>query len=335
MTALSLAASPAAHPGLLTADFGSYLEHSLHNPVTLDLSESSLLEVIDACSTVKSKFHPHFRENVRGLVFNLKQVEAQYGVELKPVQVTDIFYGYFIAFCESRGLKTSSIKTMCCYLRSVLSWGAKYNATVSPTFTDFSIRRTYNHEIALTADEVSGISYFDIDRFYAGRRKDFRETMHRVRDMFVLSCNLFQRHSDSVRIEPSCFDRNIFTITQQKTGAVAVVNIDRYSIDARTTYRILDQYNYHAPYKAGIGNYNWYLHEQMKDIGFTEPVRREECIRGNMVVSSVPKWKEITSHTARRTATTIAVMRGHNVNEIRRCTGHSDLSGLGRYIRDD
>lgn len=101
---------------------------------------------------------------------------------------------------------------------------------------------------------MSRIAYFDVDRFYADRRKDYRETMRRVRDMFVLSCNLFQRHSDMVRIEKSCFDRNIFRITQQKTGNQAVVDINKYAVDAKTTYRILERYNYEAPYKATIGN---------------------------------------------------------------------------------
>lgn len=326
---------PLTYHSPLNSDFRTYLKQSLTNPVTLDLSHKNLLDVIEVCSKVKTNFHPHFRANVSSLIFNLRMIENEYGAHLKPAQVTDIFYGYFIAFCENRGLKISTIKTMCSQLRAILSWAAKYNATVSPTYTDFNIRQPQSNEIALTADEVSRITYFDIDRFYSDRRADFRETMHRVRDMFVLSCNLFQRHSDCVRITPSCFNRNIFTIIQQKTGAIATVDIDRYAIDAKTTYRILEKYGYKAPYIATIGNYNWYLHRLMKDIGFTEPIKKEEYIRGNMVVKNIPKWQAITSHTARRTAVTIGVMRGHNIHALRKCTGHHDLSVFGKYIKDE
>lgn len=56
--------------------------------------------------------------------------------------------------------------------------------------------------------------------------------------MFV-SCNLGQRFSDMIRIDKSCFDRNIFTIFQQKTGNKARVDIDKMSIDKKTTYYIL------------------------------------------------------------------------------------------------
>ena len=335
MSALSLAAFPAAHPGLITADFRSYLEHSENQPTALDLRNSSLLEVIDACAQVKTRFHPQFRHNVGCLRHNLIEIQREYGVILKPIQVTDIFYGYFLSFCEARSLRNSTIKTMCSQLRSILCWAAKYNAQVSATYTDFHIRRSESQEIALTADEVSRISYFDIDRFYAGRRSDLRDNLRRVRDHFVLSCNLFQRYGDMRRISPECFDRNIFSITQQKTGTVAVVDIDLYAIDAKTTYRILEHYGYRAPYQSNISNYNHYLHTLMRDIGFTEPVRKEEIIRGELVVSSVPKWKEITSHTARRTAISVGVLRGKNVHALRKCSGHTDLSKFSRYIKDE
>lgn len=335
MTALSFAAHTAAQPLTENAGFREYLENSLRDPFTINLQDCSLMEVIYACIKSKSKIHPHYRESLGSLIHNLKALESRYHIKLKPVQVTDVFWGYFIADCQERGLRSSTINTLCSQLRSILNWAVKYNAMVSPTYSDFCAPRAKNQEIALTADEVSRITYFDIDRFYANRRADYRATMHKVRDLFVLSCNLYQRHSDMVRIEPSCFDRNIFRITQQKTGNLAEVNIDRYTIDAKTTYRILEKYNYEAPYKATIGNYNNYLHTLMRDIGLDEPVRREERRNGKLVVENLPKWKLISSHTARRTAITINVLRGHNIHAIKRCSGHTDLRIFDNYVRDE
>ena len=317
------------------ADFRSYLEQSLRNPFTLDLKDCSLLEIIYAAARAKSKLHPGYMSSISGLLYNIRTLEEEYRVTLQSLQVTDIFWGYFVAFCQSRGLKASTIGTMCNQLRSILNWAVKYNAKVSPTYTDIKIPKAHNTEIALTADEVSRIAYFDIDRFYADRRADLRKTMHKVRDHFVLSCSLFQRYSDMVRIEPSCFERNIFRITQQKTGNLAVVNIDKFAVDAKTTYRILEKYGYKAPYTSTIGNYNYYLHILMRDIGFDELVRVEERINGKLVVQNIPKWKMIASHTARRTATTINILRGHNIHAIKRCTGHTDLRSLDHYVRDE
>lgn len=317
------------------ADFKYYLEQSLRNPFTIDLKERTLIEVILACVKAKSKLRPMYSKNLSGLLYNLRALEKECRVTLMPVQVTDIFWGFFISFCQSRGLKLTSIETMCNQLRSILSWAVKYNAKVSPTFTDIGMPKAKVATIALSADEVSHIAHFDIDRFYSGRRKDFRETMKRVRDMFVLSCNLGQRHSDLVRIDASCFNRNIFSIVQQKTGNRAVVDIDKYAIDAKTTYRILERYNYEAPYKSGIGNYNDRIHLLLRDVGISDMVRTEERVDGKLVVEAVPKWKLCSSHTGRRTFSTINVVRGANIHELKRATGHSDLRSLEGYIRDE
>lgn len=317
------------------ADFRAYLENSLRDPFSLNLHDCSLMEVIRICVNAKSKARPKYKVNVSSLMWNLSLLESQFHVTLATTQITDIFWGYFISFCQDRGMKSSSIRTMCGQLRSILNWAVKYNASVSPTYLDINFPKVSNQKIALTSDEVSRIAYFDIDRFYANRRADYRETMHRVRDMFVLSCNLFQRHSDMIRIDETCFERNIFSITQQKTGNRAVVNIDLYAVDAKTTYRILERYNYKPPYVATIGNYNRYLHDLMKDIGFVEDVRLDERIDGKLVTTVVPKWKLISSHTARRTAITINVLRGHNIHALKRCSGHTDLRVFDEYVRDE
>ena len=317
------------------ADFKNYLENSLRNPFIIDLKECSLIEVVLACVKAKSRRHPRYGQYIGSLLYNLRALESEYRVTLRPIQVTDIFWGYFISFCQSRGLKNSSIGTMIHRLKAVLSWASKYNAPVSPTYCEVIPPKSDPKEIALSADDVSRIAYFDVDRFYARRRKDFRDTMRRVRDHFVLSCNLYQRFSDMVRISPECFERNIFRIVQQKTGSVAVVNIDKYAIDAKTTYRILERYGYSAPFTATIGNYNRYLHLLMRDVGFTEPVRVEERIDGRLVVSEIPKWRMISSHTARRTAITIGVLRGHNIHALKRCSGHSNLKCFDAYVRDE
>lgn len=339
MSTLSISAHSRPFPHqqkpMEVAGFKAYLIQSLCSPFVLNLENSTLMEVIKSCISAKTKLHRKYRESLGCLIHNLSALEREYGVTLMPAQVTDIFWDYFIAFAQGRGLRASTIETMCNQLRSVLNWAVKYNAKVSPTYGDFKVPKVHNQEIALSADEISRIAYFDIDRYYSKRRADYRKTMHRIRDMFVLSCSLFQRYSDMVRIEPSCFDRNTFRITQQKTGALAVVNIDKYAIDTKTTYRILEQYGYKAPYTATIGNYNYYLHILMRDIGFDDCIHIEERRNGELVGLNIPKWKMISSHTARRSAITINVLRGHNIHAIKRCSGHSDLRIFDRYIRDE
>ena len=155
--------------------FQNYLENSLRDPFVLNLEGCSLQEVILACAKAKTRLHPNYRENINCLLYNLQTLEHDYRVTLQPIQVTDIFWGYFISFCQGRGLKNSTIGTMCNQLRSILNWAVKYNAKVSPTYADIKIPKARNQEIALSADDVSRITYFDVQRFYANKRRDFRD----------------------------------------------------------------------------------------------------------------------------------------------------------------
>ena len=73
----------------------------------------------------------------------------------------------------------------------------------------------------------------------------------------------------------------------------------------------------------------------MKDIGFDDIVRIEERVNGKLVINNFPKWKLISSHTARRTAVTVNVLRGHNIHTLKKCSGHTDLRMFDNYVRDD
>ena len=85
-------------------DFRAYLEHSLRDPFTINLSGCSLLEVIRACMRAKSRQHPNYPKSLGSLIYNLTLLEEQYRISIQPIQVTDVFWGYFISFPIMAGL---------------------------------------------------------------------------------------------------------------------------------------------------------------------------------------------------------------------------------------
>lgn len=312
------------------ANFLSYLSQSKDSFFSLDLSNSSLIEVIDELVKIKVKMSPNYAKNYSSLRRHLCLLEQQFNCTLYPYQVTDVFWCNFIPFLIGKGLALSSIKTLCSQLRAALDWGARHNARVSPSFDLVKIPPYCRQQIALTPDDVSRIYHFDLTTIK--RRPQHLRKLEQVRDMFVLSCNLGQRFSDMVRIDKSCFDRHIFTILQQKTGTYARVDIDRMCIDRTTTYKILEKYNYQAPLTTDISCYDKYLKELFQYIGFNELIKRETKINGHIEVTHTPKWKLIGSHTARRTFATNNVIRGLKPSEIRRATGHKSESSFEKYI---
>lgn len=312
------------------SDFMEYLNRSKEDAFVLDLSEHSLLEVINEMVKVKSQLSPNCGKQLRSLCKNLGDLENLYGCKIMPHQVTDVFWYNFIPFLINQGLAISSIKTISAQLRSTLSWASRHRAKISTTFDFIKIPSYCHQQIALTADDVSHIYHFDISTMR--KRRQYLRHMDRVRDMFVLSCNLGQRFSDMTRIDETCFDRNIFTIMQQKTGTLARVDIERMSIDRNTTYKILEKYNYKAPITTDISCYNKYLKELLQFIGFEEAIRRQTRVNGIVDVKIHKRWQLISSHTARRTFATINLLRGHKCSEIRRATGHKSESAFEKYI---
>ena len=134
-----------------------------------------------------------------------------------------------------------------------------------------------------------------------------------------------------VRIDKYSFDRNIFTIVQQKTGTKAVVDIDKFCVDKRMVYQILEKYNYTAPLTTDISAYNKYLKYLMEHVGLTDPIKRVTKINGMIKAEYISKHKLIGSHTGRRTFVTINLLRGIPLHEIMRASGHTSYSSFQKY----
>lgn len=350
--------------------FGAFL--TTPQEFVIDLSNCNLIECIEKFVEIRSVRHPKTRRNYTTLLSYLYKIQFRFHTILQPIQITDVFWEHFIAFLLSSGtINISSAKTLCSQLRSALTWSNRHNANVSPTFDLVEIGSYKSEQISLTPDEISHIYHFDLssiktekirnvkipiysesktkrgskrlritgyktlkEKYYVGIRKDRLEKLERTKDALVLSCNLGCRHSDLVRISKENFERNKFKILQQKTGTYAYGDIDKFAIDSVATYNILEKYNYEFPFKSDISVYNKNIHELLKLIGeeFNEEVVLENKVNGEIKEKRVPKWRMIASHTGRRTFVTHNVLKGLNIVEIKKASGHKSLRSFEGYI---
>ena len=74
------------------------------------------------------------------------------------------------------------------------------------------------------------------------------------------------------------------------------------------------------------------LKELMRLCGFSRLVRVSEFQNGERVDRLVPKWQLITTHAARRTFISNALMMGIPPNVVMRWTGHADYDSMKPYI---
>lgn len=320
--------------GIAAIDFGTYLRSDAKHIYTLNLANKSLLECIAERIKQKERLHPSFGKNMSCLKANIRELENEYGCTIMPEHITQIFWeGFHDRLINQKQMSFATVETVSSQLRTTLEWAARYKAELSPDYADFDIPKGHSLLISLTPDDVSRIAHFDINTIH--RNAQHLRTLERVRDQFVLQCNLGQRYSDISRLQPMHFNGNTFSIVQQKTGNKAVVNIDEFALDKKTVYALLKKYHYRSPYPRDISNFNHYLHELMQYVGFTEVLTYEEKRSGKIIQHHKAKWQLITSHTARRTFVTINILRNKNIMKLKKCTGHTTTELFEKYYREE
>ena len=319
--------------GIAAIDFGTYLRSDAKHVYSLNLANKSLLECIDERVKQKERLHPSFGKNMSCLKANIRELENEYGCKIMPEHITQIFWeGFHDRLINQKQMSFATVETVSSQLRTTLEWAARYKAELSPDYADFDIPKGHSFLISLTSDDVSRIAHFDINTIH--RNAQYLRTLERVRDQFVLQCNLGQRYSDISRLQPMHFNGNTFSIVQQKTGNKCFVPINTLSIDSRITFAILEKYGYHAPYTGDINNYNSYLHQLLHHIGedFLEEVHIDNKINGQIPRETKLRYQLISSHSARRSFATINTLRNIPRNKILRATGHSSEKAFVRYI---
>ena len=323
--------------------FRDYLNSSMSNMFALDLTNSTLIECINKMCEIKSRSHPKIKQNYKMLVNKLKDIEKQFGCTIMPAMISSVFWNHFIPFLADQRLRYSTIGHVKANLITVLNWSSKYGVKLNPSYSEVDIPNYIPSKISLTPDEISHIYHFKIGKedTYNFRqkkvmklRKNKIETLERVRDMFVLGCNLGQRYSDLVRISPENFKNGGFSIVQQKTGNKCFVPISTLSVDPKITFAILEKYGYNAPYVGDITNYNSYLHQLLHHIGeeFNEEINIDNKINGIITRETKLRYQLISSHSARRSFATINTLRNIPRSKILRATGHSSEKAFVRYI---
>lgn len=336
----------------------STLVANRNNRFHLDLSNHTLVGVLEAYATFKRRSSPKFTNH--SVILAIQQLQEALNLsmddKLMPIDITDIFYEEFRMFLLSRKsprggyIKPSTIQNYFDHIRAALSWGALHRCLVSETFKCYKVESYDPVKVVLSPSQIAHIYYFDIDR-NKDKIKKVLETypirgfsfsnLHKVQDQFCFEANTAQRYSDASRISEENFDdtHTILKVTQQKTGGKAKVNIPNYAIDKKIVYEILKKYNYQSPsFGMNISNFNRLLHILLQSIGgeFLDPILTENKINGQIVSERIPMWKLIASHTARRTFVSYHLKQGKNLIQIQRCTGHKDLRSIQAYcVLDD
>lgn len=307
------------------------------NIVGIDCSRMSVVDCILQCRTFKAKQRGTNMNSLSTAAYALRRFEETMcaGHKIMPYHITDQLWmmavDYWLNDCA---LNPNYIIKTCQTICTCLDWASKHGARLSSTYRDYHVDKEDVVRVILTASEIARIYYFDFKQYQKTHPRTIRniKQWERIRDMFVLQCNLGQRASDMFRIQPEMFDHSSLRLKQQKTKNDCVIDLRTMPIDPKITREILSRYNYTPPYKGTISTYNRKIHKLCEIVGINAPVTYEAVKDGKVTMMSKPKYELISSHTARRSFISYNYLyRDKTSQVVRRASGHKSDTAFQLY----
>lgn len=171
--------------------------------------------------------------------------------------------------------------------------------------------------VYLTEKEIASISIVDVNN----------ELEEVIRDAFVISCYTALRISDIYRINEAEISKSTISMFQSKTKEQVVIPI------LKEIGTLINKYRNKGFPKIHSGKLNNTVRELARRCNIIQCVTYREIRGGEVSLLSVPKYKLISFHTARRSCVTNLYKRGYPVNYIMTLSGHKSIQAFQRYMR--
>lgn len=201
-------------------------------------------------------------------------------------------------------------------LRSVMSEGYRLKYHRNEDFKRFAKSWEQPDAVYLTEDELQRI--WDVELT--------DETERSARDLFLIGCYTAARFSDYSRLSYDNIHDGLITFSQKKTADTVIMPL---SAKVKT---LLDRNSGAAP-KISHGAFNREIKAVCLKAGINAKVQVTKSRGERHLTAFEPKWKLVSSHTARRTGATLLYMSGVPIAQCMMITGHKSEATFRRYIR--
>lgn len=220
----------------------------------------------------------------------------------------------FVDECHEEGLMTSSIRTYCAQLKSVLNKNLRKIKAENFEKT-LSVKGETSQAVYLTREEMKRIVKFqavgEIERY--------------VRRNFVVSMLTGARHVDAelMTINNCDADTGTLSYVPKKTPGI-IVNVP---IDERLSLRKFLADTYRRDCCLSVFN------DTIRNICKLCDIDTESTIKYRGKLVTAPKWKFVSSHTARRSFATNLYLSYVSIEDIALMMGHGkNIETTKRYI---
>lgn len=227
---------------------------------------------------------------------------------------------------DVKEMRNSTIGKQLSFLKWFLRWAFKKGLHQNNAYDTYKpkLKSTQKKIIFLTWEELNKLREFEIPAA--------KQTLDRVRDVFLFQCFTGLRYSDVFNLRRSDIKGDHIEVTTVKTSDSLIIELNNHS------KAILDKYKDVAFEDDKVlpvitnQKMNDYLKELAELAGIDEPVR-QTYYRGNERIDEVtPKYALLGTHAGRRTFICNALALGIPPQVVMKWTGHSDYKAMKPYI---
>lgn len=224
------------------------------------------------------------------------------------------FYSDFVVFLRTiKKYKENTVGTQIKNLKAVMNEGLKRKLHTNEDFKNFKKPAEPIININLTEGEIERMRVLQLSGL-----------QEQVRDIFIVGCYVAQRHSDYSTLSKKDISDGRLVIVQEKTNHRIIIPIHPI------VEEILLKYKGELP-DVGQVVFNREIKKIALKAAIIDPVFIRHTKAGQRVEKYVPKWKLITSHTARKSGVTNALRAGVPIEDCMYLAGIYDIRTFKVY----
>lgn len=270
----------------------------------------------------KQKYAVGTIKNYKGFQVQFLEYQQNRKRTLKFENIDLDFYDDYVNFFQEKDYTPNTIGRHIKNLKVIMRAAEEDGLHNNDDYKRFTVLTSPVDAIYLTEDEIAKIKAVDLSD---------NPNYELARDIFLLGCYTGLRYSDYCRIRPQHIRYENDEMTDlsmyiNKTNRQTVIPLRPEAKE------ILMKYQYNIP-NTHEQKVNKYIKEIGKMAKIDQPTEILEYKGANKLKRVVPKYKLITTHTARRSAATNMFKAGVERQLIMRITGHQTESNFLKYIR--
>jgi integrase len=248
---------------------------------------------------------------------------TNYNLDFESIDLK--FYYSFIKYLEKKDYSINTIGKHIKNLVTILNRATEdgVNKNLKYKHSEFKTVSMETFSIYLTEQEIDALYKVNLSK---------NKNWELARDIFLIGYYTGQRISDYNGIKEEQIKgfegKDVFEFNQQKTGKRLYVPIHN-----RVKEIMNLRYNGFPPPKLNSPDLNLYIKEAGREAKINEQIIIKKQVGGKLISDTIPKYKLIVSHTARRSFCTNAYLSKMPVIDIMSISGHSTEREFYKYIK--